>query len=100
MLAQPILKTVSKELSSAGRRNIGISAVLLQKASDPIQQLFLDKLKEYKSKSGGKLYDPSPEIQKEYKAELARIAQQYGGVKPEEMTKFPKFTFQDPEIKT
>lgn len=42
----------------------------------------------------GKLYDPSPEIQKEYKAELARIAQQYGGVKPEEMTKFPKFTFQ------
>ena len=52
MLVQPILKTVSKELSAAGRRNIGISAVLLQKASDPIQQLFLDKLKEYKSKSG------------------------------------------------
>lgn len=33
-------------------RNIGILAPALQKATDPIQQLFLDKLKEYKSKAG------------------------------------------------
>lgn len=34
-----------------GRRNFGIAAPALQKVSDPIQQLFLDKIREYKSKS-------------------------------------------------
>lgn len=34
-------------------RNIGILAPALQKASDPIQQLFVDKLREYRQKSGG-----------------------------------------------
>lgn len=33
------------------RRNFGIAAPALQKVSDPIQQLFLDKIREYKSKS-------------------------------------------------
>lgn len=35
-------------------RNYGISAVLYAKASDPIQQLFVDKVREYASKSKGK----------------------------------------------
>lgn len=34
-------------------RNIGILAPVLQKATDPIQQLFIDKLREYRQKSGG-----------------------------------------------
>lgn len=33
------------------KRNIGIVAPVLQKAVDPIQQLFLDKIRDYKSKS-------------------------------------------------
>lgn len=33
------------------RRNFGVAAPALQKVSDPIQQLFLDKIREYKSKS-------------------------------------------------
>lgn len=33
------------------KRNIGIVAPALQKASDPIQQLFIDKIREYNSKS-------------------------------------------------
>lgn len=33
-------------------RNFGLAAPALQKVSDPIQQLFLDKIREYKGKSG------------------------------------------------
>ena len=40
--------------NSVLRRNYGISAVLFAKASDPIQQLFADKVREYASKSKGK----------------------------------------------
>ena len=32
------------------KRNIGTSYVLFSKAADPIQQLFLDKIAEFKSK--------------------------------------------------
>ena len=33
------------------KRNIGMMPTVYQKASDPIQQLFLDKIREYKQKS-------------------------------------------------
>lgn len=38
-------------LRTEARRNFGIVAPALNKASDPIQQLFLDKVREYKQKS-------------------------------------------------
>lgn len=38
------------------QRNLGLLAPMLQKASDPIQQLFVDKIREYKQKSGGYPY--------------------------------------------
>ena len=38
-------------LPKIARRNFGIVAPAMQKATDPIQQLFLDKVREYKSKS-------------------------------------------------
>lgn len=34
------------------KRDLGIFVPVFQKVNDPIQQLFLDKLREYKSKSG------------------------------------------------
>lgn len=78
---------------------MAISYVALQKASDPIQQLFVEKLKEYKSKSsGGKLVDPTPEIERELKADLSKTAKQYGGDGKEDMTKFPSFQFPDVKI--
>ncbi|KAG8035411.1 hypothetical protein G9C98_006857, partial [Cotesia typhae] len=67
-------------VSTIVRRNIGMMAPCMNKVSDPIQQLFLDKIREYKSKSsGGKLVDPTPEIQKELKSDLERLSTQYGG---------------------
>ncbi|XP_014297522.1 ATP synthase-coupling factor 6, mitochondrial [Microplitis demolitor] len=94
MLTPQVLK-----VSKIVRRNIGMMAPCMQKASDPIQQLFLDKIREYKSKSsGGKLVDPSPEIQKELKSDLDRLATQFGGGPGVDMTKFPTFKFEDPKI--
>ncbi|XP_043275081.1 ATP synthase-coupling factor 6, mitochondrial [Venturia canescens] len=81
------------------KRNIGIVAPALQKASDPIQQLFLDKIREYKSKSvGGKMVDPTPEIEKERKSELEKLAAHYGGGQGVDMTSFPTFKFEDPKV--
>lgn len=50
MLTQSILKGV-RVLRVEARRSIGIIAPAMSKASDPIQQLFLDKVREYKQKS-------------------------------------------------
>ncbi|GBP32317.1 ATP synthase-coupling factor 6, mitochondrial [Eumeta japonica] len=68
-------------------------------ATDPIQKLFLDKIREYKSKSGGgKLVDVSPEIQKELKTELEKLEKQYGGGAGVDMTAFPDFKFDEPKL--
>lgn len=86
-------------MTVVARRNIGMVAPALQKVSDPIQQLFLDKVREYKQKStGGKLVDPSPQTERELKTELERVAKTYGGSDKVDMTKFPEFKFEEPKI--
>ncbi|XP_014468885.1 PREDICTED: ATP synthase-coupling factor 6, mitochondrial [Dinoponera quadriceps] len=80
------------------RRSFGTNIPVLQKASDPIQQLFIDKIREYKSKSaGGKMIDASPEILKERESELEKIHTQFGS-KGRDMTQFPQFQFTDPPV--
>ncbi|XP_068231530.1 ATP synthase-coupling factor 6, mitochondrial [Palaemon carinicauda] len=91
----------ARNLQVALRRNYGVSAVLLQKASDPIQQLFVDKIRDYgkkKAASGGKLVDSNPQVEKEMQKELDKVARQYGGGAGVDMTKFPSFEFTDPKI--
>ncbi|EDW13932.1 ATP synthase-coupling factor 6, mitochondrial [Drosophila mojavensis] len=98
MLSQSILTGI-RVLRTEARRNIAIVAPALNKASDPIQQLFLDKVREYKQKSaGGKMVDPNPEIEKELKNELERVAKQYGSDGKTDMLKFPEFKFPDVKI--
>ncbi|KAH8383924.1 hypothetical protein KR009_011302 [Drosophila setifemur] len=97
MLSQSLLSGV-RVLRTEIRRNIAIVAPALNKASDPIQQLFLDKVREYKQKSsGGKLVDSNPDIEREMKNELDRVAKQFGSDGTTDMTKFPDFKF--PEVK-
>nr|ABI52809.1 mitochondrial F1F0 ATP-synthase subunit Cf6 [Argas monolakensis] len=82
-------------------RNYGITPVLTQKALDPVQKLFVDKLREYtqKSKMSGDLFvDPNPVIMKEYEDDIKRAEVQYGGGKGIDMTKFPEFKFADPQL--
>ncbi|XP_034486732.1 ATP synthase-coupling factor 6, mitochondrial [Drosophila innubila] len=98
MLSQSILTGI-RVLRTESRRNIAIVAPALNKVSDPIQQLFLDKVKEYKQKSaGGKLVDSNPEIEREIKNELERVAKQYGSDGKTDMLKFPDFKFPDVKI--
>ncbi|XP_076331018.1 ATP synthase-coupling factor 6, mitochondrial-like [Tachypleus tridentatus] len=83
------------------KRNFGVSVVVVQKIQDPIQKLFVEKLKEYTQKSksqGGGLVDASPDTQKQMKEELEKIEIQYGGGKGIDLSKFPTFNFKDPEI--
>ncbi|CAH1365159.1 hypothetical protein MTP99_001451 [Tenebrio molitor] len=101
MLSYQILGNLHKATRAAiHSRNIGILAPCLQKATDPIQQLFVEKLREYKQKSEGgtKLVEPSPDIQKELTSELDKVAKAYGGGPGVDMTQFPSIKFTDPVI--
>ncbi|XP_060536917.1 ATP synthase-coupling factor 6, mitochondrial [Cylas formicarius] len=100
-MSSNILSGVKYSVKSAvSHRNLGVFAPCLQKATDPIQQLFIDKIREYKQKSndGKKLVDPTPELQKELNQELEKVAKQYGGGPGIDLTKFPTFKFEDPVI--
>ena len=46
MLSKQIAVNIPKLI----KRNYGVTAPAFQKATDPIQQLFIDKIREYKSK--------------------------------------------------
>ncbi|KAJ4448293.1 hypothetical protein ANN_10307, partial [Periplaneta americana] len=45
------------------------------------------------SGAGGKLVEPTPEIQRELAAELEKVAKQFGGGEGVDMTSFPSFKF-------
>merc|ERR1712131_481455 len=81
------------------RRNIGLSAVVFNKARDmdPIQKLFLDKIQSYaaKSKATGGLVDAGPGYQKTVGEELTKLERLYGGG---DLTKFPNFEFPQPQL--
>ena len=44
------LRSSGQRICQLSKRHIGVSAVALQKNVDPIQQLFVDKLREYVKK--------------------------------------------------
>lgn len=78
------------------RRNISASSVLMANVSDPVQQLFLDKIREYKGKFDTKSFDPS--IDKGYKNDLEKIGRQFGIGPNEDPTKFPTIKFEDTKV--
>ncbi|XP_067258692.1 platelet binding protein GspB isoform X1 [Chanodichthys erythropterus] len=59
---------------------------------DPIQRLFLDKIREYsaKSQASGGLVDAGPEYEKAFNEELTTLQRLYGGG---DLSKFPEFKF-------
>ena len=84
------------------KRNLGVSAVLAQKATatDPIQQLFVDKIREYAKKSqaaGGGFVEASPATEKSLQDELAKVDRMFGATGPD-FLKFPSFNFTDPVL--
>ncbi|XP_054830671.1 ATP synthase-coupling factor 6, mitochondrial [Eublepharis macularius] len=80
-------------------RNIGFSAVVFNKAKelDPVQKLFLDKIRDYNTKSqkAGGPVDAGPEYQKDLNEGIAKLQRLYGGG---DLTKFPDFKFEEPKF--
>ncbi|XP_025851469.2 ATP synthase-coupling factor 6, mitochondrial isoform X1 [Vulpes vulpes] len=79
------------------RRNIGVTAVAFNKELDPVQKLFVDKIREYRTKrqtSGGPV-DTGPEYQQDLEKELFKLKQMYGKA---DMNTFPDFKFEDPKF--
>ncbi|XP_038574662.1 ATP synthase-coupling factor 6, mitochondrial [Micropterus salmoides] len=81
------------------RRNIGMSAVLFNRAKDldPVQKLFLDKIRDYKAKSktSGGIVEAGPEYQKNLSDEVTKLQRLYGGG---DLNKFPDFKFSEPKF--
>ncbi|XP_026060630.1 ATP synthase-coupling factor 6, mitochondrial-like [Carassius auratus] len=81
------------------RRNIGLSAVVFTKATDldPVQKLFLDKIREYNSKSraAGGVVDAGPAYQKNLTEEMSKLQRLFGGG---DLGSFPHFSFPEPVL--
>ncbi|SPP77543.1 ATP synthase-coupling factor 6, mitochondrial [Drosophila guanche] len=81
--------------SLISRRNIGLSAA--RRYKDPIYEIFLDKVREYRLKSPtGKALDAGPEFEQELNETLERLALKFGGGDGVDMLEFPKF--KEPEV--
>jgi len=83
------------------RRCFSVNTPAAAAAADPIQGLFVDKIREYgdkKSKAGGKLVEASKATEAELAAELDKVAKSYGGGAGVDMTAFPDFKFADPQV--
>ncbi|XP_062236507.1 ATP synthase-coupling factor 6, mitochondrial [Platichthys flesus] len=81
------------------RRNLGLSAVVFNRAKelDPIQKLFLDKIRDYntKSKSSGGIVEAGPAYQKNLSEEVVKLQRLYGGG---DLMKFPEVKFTEPKL--
>lgn len=99
MIVQRLLRLSSVLRSAVSvhlKRNIGVTAVAFREL-DPIQKLFVDKIREYKTKrqaSGGPV-DTGPEYQQDLDRELFKLKQMYG---KGDMDTFPTFKFEDPKF--
>ncbi|KAI3381373.1 hypothetical protein SNEBB_001432 [Seison nebaliae] len=83
-------------LSNHSRRLATSSKQLQQQ--DLIQQLFVQKVREYASKkktAGGKMVESSPLLQKQLNDQLGKLAKQFGIPNLEAAQKFPTFKFED-----
>ncbi|XP_042316657.1 ATP synthase-coupling factor 6, mitochondrial [Sceloporus undulatus] len=81
------------------RRNIGFSAIAFNKAKelDPVQKLFLDKIRDYNTKSqkAGGPVDAGTEYERDMNEQVLKLQRLYGGG---DLTKFPDFKFEEPKF--
>ena len=59
---------------------MGVSAPAAQKVSDPIQALFVEKIRDYankKSATGGKMVDATKETETQLRTELEKVNQNF-----------------------
>merc|ERR1739844_508943 len=87
-ISRQTLKLTAAALRPALQRNLGTSYILAQAAAtDPVQGLFLEKIRAYATAAV-------------LQTELGRVAKQYGGGEGVDMTKFPELRWKDPELQS
>ncbi|KAL6481621.1 hypothetical protein MHYP_G00097010 [Metynnis hypsauchen] len=90
---------VKGEFAEDGLKTEGEEAVKesLEAKLDPIKRLFLDKIREYstKSKACNGLVDAGPEYEKAFSEELTKLQRLYGNG---DLTAFPEFKFPEPVL--
>uniref|UniRef100_A0A671PYM2 ATP synthase peripheral stalk subunit F6, mitochondrial n=1 Tax=Sinocyclocheilus anshuiensis TaxID=1608454 RepID=A0A671PYM2_9TELE len=95
----PVVETTSASLSKAVDAMSEMSGISLTSVAqlDPIQKLFLDKIREYstKSQASGGPVDAGPEYEKAFSEELNKLQRLYGSG---DLTEFPEFKFSEPEL--
>merc|ERR1712008_584034 len=105
-ISRQTLKLTAAALRPALQRNLATSYILAQAAApaatDPVQGLFLDKIRAYATakKAGGALVDATPATEATLQTELGRVAKQFGGGEGVDMTKFPGLKWSDPELQS
>merc|ERR1712211_27786 len=97
-----VLRLASNVARIGVQRNLATSYVAANKAAtDPVQGLFVEKIREYATKkkaAGGKFVDATKETEADLKAELDKVAKAYGGGAGVDMTKFPDFKWAEPAV--
>ena len=82
MLALRVPIQLRRVASATSVRLLTVSAVRhLSQATDPIQKLFVDKIREYKQKqqkAGSAIVDAGPEVEKALDGEMKRVLAQFG----------------------
>ncbi|KAL7845681.1 hypothetical protein AOLI_G00238730 [Acnodon oligacanthus] len=90
---------VKREFAEDGLKTEGEEAVNESSEAqlDPIKRLFLDKIREYstKSKACNGLVDAGPEYEKAFSEELTKLQRLYGNG---DLTAFPEFKFPEPVL--
>jgi len=89
----PAAAALSSKSGGGGKKNKKKDSALM----DPIQQLFLQSIREYstKSQASGGLVDAGPEYQKALAQEIVKLERLYG---TGDLTAFPEFTFPEPKF--
>ncbi|XP_017554511.1 endochitinase A isoform X1 [Pygocentrus nattereri] len=90
---------VKGEFAEDGLKTEGEEAVKesLEAKLDPVKRLFLDKIREYstKSKACNGLVDAGPEYERGFSEELTKLQRLYGNG---DLTAFPEFKFPEPVL--
>eukprot|EP00092_Neocalanus_flemingeri_P021452 GFUD01023261.1.p1 GENE.GFUD01023261.1~~GFUD01023261.1.p1 ORF type:complete len:103 (+),score=29.03 GFUD01023261.1:60-368(+) len=86
---------------SLAKRCLSTNTPAMAAAADPIQDLFVEKIRDYSSKktaAEGSLVDATEATQLELQNELDKVAKAYGGGAGVDMSAFPELKFEEPTI--
>eukprot|EP00092_Neocalanus_flemingeri_P024945 GFUD01027055.1.p1 GENE.GFUD01027055.1~~GFUD01027055.1.p1 ORF type:complete len:106 (+),score=29.95 GFUD01027055.1:67-384(+) len=95
------LRASISSTATFARRCFSVNVPACTAVSDPIQGLFVEKIREYGDKKAageGKMVDATAATEAELQNELDKVAKAYGGGAGIDMAAFPELSFEDPAM--